>query len=191
MAKEKANTKRERKLTAKQEAYKNARIAGMNLTDAYIHAYSTKSMSRKCIYIEAYKLEQHPQVSLYIAAGSKVAETSAIMTRSEALERLSTTARVTITDVCDFKLAQVGEDEEGNPVYQTVWTIKNSEDIPPEVAVSIKSVSITKSGPKLELHDQNAAIKQLTDMQGWNSPKKFELEADGVIFNMNFGSKDE
>ena len=98
-----------------------------------------------------------------------------IMSRKEALERLTRSSRVTITDVCDFKNVCVGEDEDGDPVYQTVWTIKNSEDIPEHIAVCIKSVSITKSGPKLELYDSNNSIKQLSEMQGWNAPKQTEL----------------
>jgi len=103
------------------------------------------------------------------------ATTSAVMTREEALERLTLSARVRITDVCDFRNVQTGEDPDGDPVYQTVWTIKNSEDIPAEIAACIKSVAITNQGPKIELHDQTAATKQISDMQGWNAPKKTEL----------------
>tara|TARA_R110000850_G_scaffold269167_2_gene401022 strand:- start:16365 stop:17009 length:645 start_codon:yes stop_codon:yes gene_type:complete len=105
---------------------------------------------------------------------------NAVYTKEKAIERLSNTARVTIKDVCDFKNSQVGEDEEGKPVYQTTWVIKNSEDIPDHIAAAIKSVSITKDGPKLELHDSHGSIKQLADMLAWNAPKKTEVTgADG------------
>jgi len=98
-----------------------------------------------------------------------------IMTKQEALERLSKTARATIHDICTFKLTQVGEDAEGNPIMQTVWEIKNSEDIDPVIAASIKSVIFTKNGPKIEMYDANGSIKILSDLQGWNAPKKQEI----------------
>lgn len=98
-----------------------------------------------------------------------------IMTKQEALERLSKTARATIHDICTFELKQVGEDEDGNPVMQTVWTMKHSEDIDPVIAASIKSVTFTKTGPKIEMYDANGSIKLLSDMQGWNAPRKQEI----------------
>ena len=98
-----------------------------------------------------------------------------IMTKQEALERLSKTARATIHDICTFKLTQVGEDADGNPVMQTVWEMKNTEEIDPVIAASIKSVTFTKTGPKIEMYDANGSIKILSDLQGWNAPKKQEI----------------
>jgi phage terminase small subunit len=131
-------------------------------------------MGDKSVSSAAGKLEKDDRISTAINEAREKAEGSAVMSREEALEKLSLSARVSITDVADFKLTQVGEDADGNPVYQTTWVIKNSEDIAPEVAACIKSITITQTGPKLELHDQNSAIKQLADMQGWNAPKKTE-----------------
>jgi phage terminase small subunit len=163
-----------RKLTSKQEAYKNARIAGMGVSESYRAAYKASGMSDKAVSKEATKLEQDPRIALGVEVKRKEAETSAVMSREEALEKLSLSARVSITDVADFKLTEVGKDADGNAIHQTTWVIKNSEDIAPEVAACIKSITITQTGPKLELHDQNSAIKQLADMQGWNAPKKTE-----------------
>lgn len=98
-----------------------------------------------------------------------------IMTKQEAMERLSKSARATIHDICTFELKQVGEDEDGNPVMQTVWTMKHSEDIDPVIAASIKSVTFTKTGPKIEMYDSNGSIKILSDLQGWNAPRKQEI----------------
>lgn len=98
-----------------------------------------------------------------------------IMTKQEALERLSKTARATIHDICTFKLTQVGEDADGNPVMQTVWEMKNTEEIDPVIAASIKSVTFTKTGPKIEMYDANGSIKILSDLQGWNAPRKQEI----------------
>lgn len=102
--------------------------------------------------------------------------TDSIMGRDEALSILSNNARVAMTDVADYAFKKVGEDEEGQPIMQTVWTMKDSADIDPKVIACIKSVTMTKQGPKIELHDQQGAIKQLSAMQGWDAPK--EIKAD-------------
>lgn len=102
-----------------------------------------------------------------------------IMDKQEALEILSRSARVTVTDICDFTLENVGEDEEGNPIFQTVWKMKHSDEIDPKVLEAIKSVTFTKTGPKIELYDRNGSIKILSDMQGWNAPRRQELTGEG------------
>ena len=101
-------------------------------------------------------------------------EDKVVYTKEKAIERLANTAQVTIKDVCDFKEVLVGEDEDGDPVYQTTWKMKNSEDIPDHIAAAIKSVTVTKSGPKIELHDSHNSIKQLAEMLAWNAPKRTE-----------------
>jgi phage terminase small subunit len=104
-----------------------------------------------------------------------------IMTKQEALERLSKSARATIHDICTFKFTQVGEDENGNPVMQTVWEMKSTEEIDPVIAASIKSVTLTKAGPKIEMYDATGSIKILSDLQGWNAPKESKLTGDLTV----------
>tara|TARA_R110000782_G_scaffold135413_1_gene227793 strand:+ start:400 stop:996 length:597 start_codon:yes stop_codon:yes gene_type:complete len=99
----------------------------------------------------------------------------AMMERDEAVAILSNNARVKMTDIAVFALREVGRDAEENPIMQTVWTMKDSDDIDPAVLSCIKSVTMTKQGPKIELHDQQAAIKQLSVLEGWEAPKKTEL----------------
>ena len=109
----------------------------------------------------------------------EVKSVDSIMSRDEALAILSTNARVKMTDVADYKFVAVGEDKDGQPIMQTVWTMKDSKDIDPNVISCIKSVTMTKQGPKIELHDQQGAIKQLSSLQGWDAPKKTELTGAG------------
>ena len=166
--------KRPRKLTAKQEKYKNNRISGMIVMDSYRDAYPNQKMSNKAISIAANRLEKDARISLAIEEARQRSEDNAIMGRDEALKLLTNSARVKITDVCNFRNVQVGENE-GEPVWQTVWTIKDSEDMEPHIAACIKSVTVTKDGPKIELHDQHDSVKQIRGMQGWDEPKKSEL----------------
>lgn len=98
----------------------------------------------------------------------------AIMSREEALERLTKMARVTITDIAEFREDVIGEDDKGNPLMATNWRIKNSDEISPEAAASIKSVTSTKMGPKLEMHDPMGAMQQLAKMQGWDAATKVD-----------------
>ena len=165
------------KLTQKQEGFCLSYISSGNASKAYRENYDCSKMKEATINRNAKALLDNNKIATRLEELNKAAVTEAVMTRQEALERLSVHARVRITDVCDFRNTQVGEDEDGNAVYETVWTMKNAEDIDPEVAKSIKSVTITKSGPKIELHDQSSAIKQLGDMLGWNAPKKIESES--------------
>lgn len=129
----------------------------------------------------ASKMLRNPKVAKFHKSLVKAAATSAVMTKEQALERLTMSAQVKITDVCDFRQLKVGEDEDGNDINQTVWTMKNSEDIPPHVAACIKSVTVTKDGPKIELYDNQAAIKQLSEILGWKAATKTELSGEIAI----------
>ena len=119
------------------------------------------------------------QVKAFYDSLMETKTVNSIMERDEALEILSNNARVKMSDVADFGFIEVGKDEDDQPIMQTVWTMKDSNDIDPEIISCIKSVTMTNKGPKIELHDQQGAIKQLTDIQGWAAPKKTELTGAG------------
>lgn len=127
----------------------------------------------------ANRMFKNVQVRAFYDALMETKTVNSIMQRDEALEILSNNARVKMTDVANFSFVEVGKDENGQPIMQTVWTMKDSKDIDPEIISCIKSVTMTNKGPKIELHDQQGAIKQLTDMQGWAAPKKTELTGAG------------
>lgn len=157
-----------------RETVLNIEVKKMSQRQAYIDAGGTAKNDKAADAIVSRMLTDD-KVDAFRRALIAESVTDAVMTRQEALERLTRTAKVLITDVCDFRNVEVGKDENDDPVYQTVWTIKDSKDIPPHIAVCIKSVTITKTGPKIELHDQSAAIKQLSDMQGWAASSKLDI----------------
>lgn len=88
-----------RKLTAKQEAYKNNRIKGMGVSEAYNDAYPDQNMNDKAVSVAANKLEHDPRISLVIEAK-----------KEEATER----ALVTVEDVVRGLLKETGEDVAGS-----------------------------------------------------------------------------
>lgn len=105
-----------------------------------------------------------------------------IMTREKAMERLSLIADTRITDILDFETVEVSTTnkdgiEEMKP--ETIWRMKESVEIQERAASAIKSVTMTKNGPKIEMYDATAAIQQLAKMQGWESAQK--VDHSGVV----------
>jgi phage terminase small subunit len=168
-----------KKLTQKQENFCLAYIETGNASEAYRRAYNAGKMKPESVNKKAHELTQDVHITARVDELRQDARSKSVMTRQEALERLSRSARVTITDIAEFAERVVGEDENGEPVKQTVWRIKNSDELTPEAAAAIKSITATKFGPKLELHDPQAAIKQLAEMEGWNSATKHEHSGPG------------
>jgi len=159
--------------------------SGMSQRQAYVNAGGT-SKTPQAQDKSASTMVSNGKVKAFHQSLINSIASDVIMTKQEALERLSKTARATIHDICTFKLTQVGEDADGNPVMQTVWEMKNTEEIDPVIAASIKSVTFTKTGPKIEMYDANGSIKILSDLQGWNAPKKQEITGkDGQALAIN------
>lgn len=77
-----------RKLTAKQEAYKNNRIAGMGVCESYNAAYPDQNMSQKAVSVAANKLEKDPRISLEVNAKRKQATERALITTEDLVKML-------------------------------------------------------------------------------------------------------
>ena len=163
-----------KKLTPLQYKFVVNLVGGMSQRKA-IKAAGSNAKSDNTLDNSASECLSKPKVRAFYDSLMASKAISGIMTRSEALVILSNNARVAMTDVADFTFQKVGEDENGADVMQTVWKMKDSKDIRPEVISCIKSVTMTKQGPKIELHDQQGAIKQLSALEGWDAPKKTEL----------------
>jgi phage terminase small subunit len=151
-------------------------LSGMNDIDSYRNSKG-KAKTESAQRAGACEILANPNVVLFLDSMKAVAINDAIMSRDEALKILSNNARVKVSDIATFSYVCLGEDEDGQDIMGTVWKMKGSEDIDPDVMSCIKSVTMTKAGPKIELHDQQGAIKQLAAMQGWDSAVKIEIEA--------------
>ena len=171
------------KLSQKQEMFCVKYAKHGNATRAYKEAYNAENMKPATINRKAVELFENGKITARIEELNQMAVSDAVMTKQEALQLLSVKARIKITDVCNFRQEQVGNDEEGNPVYQTVWTMKDAEDIDPNVAACIKSVTVTRTGPKIELYDANASAKLLADMLGWNAPVESNVSSEVRVKN--------
>jgi len=166
--------------TLQQEIALNS-ISGMNDIDSY-KASSGKASTVKAMEASVCQILGNRKVTRFIDAMKAVTVNDAVMSRDEAMRILSNNARVKVSDIATFYYVAIGEDEEGNPIMNTTWKMKDSSEIDPSVMSCIKSVTMTKSGPKIELHDQQGAIKQLATMQGWDSASKLDLSSsDGSM----------
>lgn len=160
-------------LTQLQRRFVTALLEGANQTEAYRRAGGkAKGDGERS---KANQLVTNSNVQAFLQSVQHETVNEAIMTYTEALERLTLMGRTTIHDIATFGNYQIGEDEEGQPVFQASWKFKDSKNIKPEHLAAVAELSTGKDGLKIKLHDPKAAIKQLAEMCGWEAPKKAEL----------------
>ena len=182
-----------KKLTVKENSFAAKIIEGLGPSAALrASKYKTVSMNPNSIKVQAQKLLNLPHIALTIENAKKVQLNKAIMTREQALKRLSSHANIKITDIYDFTFGETHKDKTGAAVMGVIWKLKNIEDISPDVVVCIKSISCGKNGPVVELYDSDGAIKQLSLMQGWNAAQQYDHSStDGTMSPTRELSDDE
>lgn len=164
-------------LTALQKRFVTHLLNGANQTEAYRKAGGrAKGDGERS---KANQVVTNSNVQAFLRSVQYQAINEAIMTRTEALERLSKMGRTSLTDIAEFKNCQIGEDEEGAPVYQASWSFRDSALQDPEAMAAVAELTTGKDGIKLKMHDPKAAIRQLGEMMGWEAPKKTELSGPG------------
>nr|WP_244182530.1 terminase small subunit [Xenorhabdus beddingii] len=112
-------------LTPLQQKFALGILKGLNQVDAYRKAGGkAKGESART---QASRMITFDNVKTFLDAMNQEAVSDAVMSRQEALERLSHMGRVSIHDIADFRNSQIGEDEEGQPVFQAAWQFKDSK----------------------------------------------------------------
>lgn len=115
------------------------------------------------------------KVKAFMDAMKEAAISAAVMTRTEALERLTGFARTDLKDLVEFGSYELGSDDDGNPIVQAAWKIKDSILQDPAKMAAISELTASKDGIKIKTHSPLVAIKQLAEMNGWNAPEKKEV----------------
>ena len=149
-------------------------LAGMTQRAGYYAAGGT-SKTDEVADATASELLSNPKVKAFMDAMKEQAVSEAVMTRTEAMEKLSSLARTDLKDLVEFGEYELGDDGEGNPVIQSSWRIRDSALQDPAKMAAISELTASKEGIKIKTHSPMAAIKQLADMQGWNAPEKREI----------------
>lgn len=155
------------------------RMAGMAPREAY---YAAGGRAKKDRVADACALEilANPNAKAFYDSLSLTAAEGAILSKEKALEILSDIASSNIADVINFHGDREFTDDDGNIEVRSVWSIKDSDNLSLQAARSIKSVTMTKFGPKIELHDQISAMKTIASMvPGWLAPAKQEVTGAG------------
>ena len=144
----------------------------MSNIDSY-RAAGGKAKSQESAEATVSELLSNPKVKDFVSAMKQEAVKGAVMSRQEMLERLSNLSRVNMSDLISWHTVQ-SEDDEGNPIEQSVWSIKESAQIDPYVMASISELTAGKEGFKIKQHSPLAAMKQLADLAGYNETQKVE-----------------
>ena len=117
-----------------------------------------------------------PRVKALLRAMRDESIMDGIMTRAQALKRLSDMAVASISDIATFGTTELVVD--GVKTTVGTWNFKDSSEITPEGLASISELASTKEGNKIKLHDAKVAIRQLADMQGWAEPTEVKLTGE-------------
>lgn len=162
-------------LTPKREAFAQAVASGMTQADAYRSAFDTSRMKAETVQQKASRLMADGTVRARVKELQEAAASAAVMTRREALERLSAFARANLADLIEFGEYEVGSDEDGKPIIQAAWKIRDAALIDPIKMAAISELTAGRDGIKIKTHSPLHAIQQLAKMQGWESATKHEL----------------
>lgn len=99
----------------------------------------------------------------------------AIMSREQALERLTLMGTTHITDILDFEtvdVSTINKNGEAEIKQETIWRMKDSAELSKRAGAAIKSITMTKQGPKIEMYDAKAAMELIGKWQGWEAAQK-------------------
>jgi len=125
--------------------------------------------------IRATTVRHRPKVRAFLTEMQCTLIDDAIMSRNEAMERLTKIARATITDVVDIKEINWGTPEA--PDLQTTWHLRNDSD----ALETVSELKAGPAGPQIKLHDPLKAIKQMAEMSGWNANINVDVNQGGLL----------
>ncbi len=162
-------------LTPKQERFCLAYLETGNASEAYRRAYDAENMKPETIIKRASELLDNREIAGRLEELNRSAVTAAVMSRTEALEKLSALARTDLKDLVEFGEYELGSDpDSGAPIIQTSWRIKSSALQDPVKMAAISELTASKEGIKIKTHSPLTAIQQLAKMQGWEAAQKFD-----------------
>lgn len=169
-------------LTPKQESFCLAYLETGNASEAYRRSYSHERMKPETVNRNAKKLLDNDKITTRLKELNSAAVSAAVMTRQEALERLSGFARTDLADLVEFGEYEIAEDADGAPVMQASWRIKPETLRDKKKMAAIAELTASKDGIKIKTHSPLAAIQQLAKMQGWEAAQKLDhTSTDGSM----------
>lgn len=169
------------KLTDLQQRFIHHKVKmGCTMIDAYLKS-CMDLMREPCKhqYSAAAELYRRPKVQEYLQESRKVQKfagfKSDIMSREEMAQRLTVMARGRIRDVIGTAAIQSSDGE----IIARRLLVGDLEDMTDEQASLIREIKDTKDGISIKIHDAQSAMKQLSDIQGYNAPDVQEIHLGG------------
>lgn len=137
-------------------------LDGAPYAKAYFDAGGISSSDDNAKSIVSRMVSTDVNVKAFLDAADKQAVSNAVMTKREALERLSVLAGTDISDIVD---PRTGEIKDG---------------VDEAKFAALCEINVTDSGVKYKTHSATTAIRDLAAILGWNAPTKVaETDSEG------------
>lgn len=172
------------KLTPLQQKVCTNSLSGMSNIDSYINA-GGKGESKASQEAAVSRMLSDVKVKAFLDSMKHQAVNNAIMSREEMMERLSNLSRVNMSDLIEWAtkpVERVNKEGETEEFEQAMWNIKESAQQNPYAMASIAEVTAGKDGFKVKQHSPLAAMKQLADLAGYNSPQQINSTVTQVSY---------
>ena len=167
-----AMTKEQQGLFAKLTRLQQAFAIGIVEGKAQRHAYIDAGGKAKNPDVAASELLSTPKVKAFVQSIQAAPANAAVMTREEAMARLSDIARTSAPDLVEV-VTKRGVGRSRKTTQQVLLREESLND--PAKRAAIAELSQTKDGIRIKTHSPVQAIQQLARMQGWEAAQKFDL----------------
>ena len=165
-------------LTPLQQKVSTYSLSGKSNIDSY-KLGGGKAKKQETAECCASEILSNPKVKAFLECMRHEAVRGAVMTRLEMSERLSTLARVNMSDLIEWRKTTT-LDAEGNQVEQAMWALKESSELDEYQLAAIAEVTAGREGFKIKQHSPLLAMKQLADVEGYNAAIKQDVKVTDV-----------
>lgn len=167
-------------LIDREKGFAMAMLSGLTGIQAFRAADPHSTCSNKSASVYASQIKRVPRFVAFMNSVHAGMLSEAVMTREEALERLSDIARSSLRQVVDISRANFGTDEE--PDMRVVWDLSQELIEDPTLLDSIAEIQQGLQGPKIKMYSATQAIQQMSDICGWKAPTKLDhTSVDGSM----------
>lgn len=165
-----------RKMTSLHKAVLMEHLNGHTHTQVWRRVRPESKLDDHAASNRVLTILKRPHIRKFIETLRMEKLSDAIMSREEALAKLSTLARGNMSDLVEFGEFQVGVDANDKPVMQSVWVFKDSALLDPKQLATIAELTASRDGFKIKQHSSTAAIAKLSEILGWNAPVKVKSD---------------
>lgn len=169
-----------RAMTPLQQTVIRGLLSGLSYPDAYRRSNGKATEDSSASSVVTKMLLNDTVVKFMDSFNETVDEVVAselgeeVMTRAEMARSLSEMARSNLADIVDLFPAEYCE-ETGDLVKPATWGLKNPEDMTGAGMNIIEELTSTKRGVTIKSHSRLTAMKQLSDLLGYDDPKRVEM----------------